>query len=81
MSQKKNKQKERQTRLTDGQIGKPNEQKKHLIDPKYKNSIWTIIIIVILLIFFIINNTRKTPAQGPYPPNYDKKAVQERLQR
>ncbi len=74
MAQKKNKQKERQ-------IGKPIEQKKHLINPKYKNYTWTIIIIIILLIFFIINNTRTTPAQGPYPPNYDQKAAQERLQK
>ncbi len=87
MAQTKNKQKERQ-------YGKPTEQKKHpisqgrdpllrriTINPKFKNSIWTIIVIIILLIFFIINNTRTTPAQGPYPPNYDQKAAQERLQK
>lgn len=74
MAQTKKKQNERQ-------YGKPIQQKKHLIEPKYKNTVWTIIIILILLIFFIINNTRKTLAQGPYPPNYDQKAAQERLQK
>ncbi len=61
-------------------IGKPIEQKKHLIDPKYKSTVWTIIIVVVLIVFFIINNTKKEPDQGPYPPNYNPKAAQERLQ-
>lgn len=52
------------------QIGKQKIEKKHLIDPKHKNTFWTIVILVILLIFFIINNTREVPAQGPYPPGY-----------
>ncbi len=64
MAQKKGKQRERQ-------IGKKQPEKKHLIDPKYKNTVWTIIILVILLIFFIVNNTRSVPKQGPYPPNYN----------
>ncbi len=66
-------------RQKDRTIGKPKEEKKHLIDPKNKNTVWTIIVVIILLIFFIINNTRKEPKQGPYPPNYDQKAAQERL--
>jgi hypothetical protein len=64
MSQKKAKQKERQ-------IGKKQPEKKHLINPKYKNTFWTVVIIVILLFFFIINNTQLVPSQGPYPPNYN----------
>lgn len=63
MNQKKNKSKERQ-------IGKTNVQKKHLIDPRYKNTVVTALIFIILLIFFVINNTRDVPEQGPYPPNY-----------
>ena len=51
-------------------IGKQTVEKKHVIDPKHKNTIWTVVIILILLVFFIINNTRKEPEQGPYPPNY-----------
>jgi hypothetical protein len=52
------------------QIGKTTIEKKPLIDPKHKNTIWTVIILLILLIFFIINNTRDEPEQGPYPPGY-----------
>jgi uncharacterized integral membrane protein len=67
MAQKKKKPKSRQ-------IGKTRvPQKKPLIDPKYKNTVWTIIIIVILAIFFIINNTKPVPDQGPYPPGYNPK--------
>ena len=51
-------------------IGKQVTQKKPLIDPKLKNTIWTVITIIILLVFFIINNTRTEPEEGPYPPNY-----------
>lgn len=51
-------------------IGKQVQPKKNLVDPKHKNTIWTIIIIVVLTIFFIINNTRDEPEEGPYPPNY-----------
>jgi len=51
-------------------IGKQVITKKPLIDPKLKNTIWTILTIIVLLIFFIINNTRTEPEEGPYPPNY-----------
>ncbi len=64
MAQKKSKPRERQ-------IGKKQVEKKPLINPKYKNTFWTVVIILILLIFFIINNTRSVPSHGPYPPNYN----------
>jgi len=64
MAQKKVKPRERQ-------IGKKAPGKKHLIDPRYKNTVWTIVILIILLIFFIINNTRDVPDRGPYPPTYN----------
>ncbi len=63
MAQKKNNIKERQ-------IGKKPSVKKPFIDPRYKNTVWSVIIAVILLIFFIINNTRSVPDSGPYPPAY-----------
>lgn len=66
MAQKK--QKERQ-------IGKKPPEKKSLIDPRYKNMIWTIIILIVLLIFFIINNTKDVPGKGPYPPGYNQPNV------
>jgi len=52
------------------QIGKTKIEKKHLIDPKYKNTFWTVLILVVLIIFFIVNNTRTEPSEGPYPPGY-----------
>ena len=64
MAQKKNNVRERQ-------IGKKTTTKKPLIDPRYKNTIWTIIITVILVIFFIVNNTVSVPDKGPYPPTYN----------
>ncbi|MHB1688396.1 MAG: hypothetical protein ACYCVH_13630 [Ignavibacteriaceae bacterium] len=64
MAQKKIKPKERQ-------IGKKQPEKKSLINPRYKNTFWTIVILLILLIFFIVNNTRSVAQQGPYPPGYD----------
>lgn len=64
MNPKKNK-------IKDRQIGKNPVQKKHLIDPRYKNTVVTAIVFIILLIFFIINNTREVPEKGPYPPNYN----------
>ncbi len=64
MAQKKNKPKERQ-------IGKKSIERKPLINPKYKNTFWTIVILIILLIFFIVNNTRSVPKEGPYPPDYN----------
>ncbi len=65
MAQKKYKPKNRQI----GKIKVP--EKKPLINPRYKNTIWTIIIIVILVIFFIINNTKPVPDRGPYPPGFN----------
>jgi len=65
MAQKKSKQKTRQ-------IGKTTvNQKKPLIDPKYKNTVWTVVILVILIVFFIVNNTRSVPDHGPYPPGFN----------
>jgi uncharacterized integral membrane protein len=73
MAQKKNKQKTRQ-------IGKTTvSQKKPLIDPRYKNAIWTVVIIIVLVIFFIVNNTRSVPEQGPYPPGFNPKEAQKIL--
>lgn len=57
-------------------IGKQTVEKKHLIDPKHKNTIWTVIFLLVLLVFFIINNTRNEPEQGPYPPNYKQSQTQ-----
>lgn len=54
----------------DNSAGKKSEQKKHLIDPKYKNTFWTAVTVIVLLIFFIINNTKSEPEKGSYPPNY-----------
>ncbi|HEY7752105.1 MAG TPA: hypothetical protein VH917_07410 [Ignavibacteriaceae bacterium] len=53
------------------QLGKQKTEKKPLIDPKHKNTIWTILILLTLLYFFIVNNTREIPNEGPYPPNYN----------
>ncbi len=64
MAQKKSKPRERQ-------IGKKKPVKKPLINPRYKNTFWTIIVFLILLIFFIINNTRPVPEHGPFPPSYN----------
>jgi len=59
--------------IKERQIGKKQSPvKKHLIDPRYKNTFWTGVVIVILIIFFIINNTREVPDRGPYPPTYNK---------
>ncbi len=59
-----------QKKIKPRQIGKQKIEKKPLIDPKHKNTFWTIVVLVILLIFFIINNTRKVPEEGSYPPGY-----------
>lgn len=56
-------------------IGKQVVEKKPGMDPKTKNTIWTVVTIIILLIFFIVNNTRTEPEQGPYPPNYTSSKV------
>lgn len=62
------------------QIGKTKvPEKKPLIDPKYKNTVWTIIIIVILAIFFIINNTRPVPDHGSYPPGFNPQSAEKFL--
>jgi uncharacterized integral membrane protein len=73
MAQKKKKQKTRQ-------IGKTTvAQKKPLIDPRYKNTVWTVVILIVLLIFFIINNTRSVPEHGPYPPGFNPQEAQKVL--
>jgi hypothetical protein len=56
-------------------IGKKPVEKKHLIDPRYKNTFWTVVFIIVLVIFFIVNNTRSVPDRGPYPPNYSTSKV------
>ena len=61
MSQKKNKQKDKQEETV---------QKKKMIDPKYKNWVYTGIFFAVVLGFFIVNNMNGEPEQGPYPPNY-----------
>ena len=43
-------------------------QKKHLIDPRYKSFVYTVIVLLILLVFFIVNNMRQEPIHGD-PPN------------
>lgn len=55
-------------------IGTKTAEKKPLIDPRYKNLIYTVLGIVIIAVFFIINNSQSEPAQGPYPPYYDASA-------
>jgi len=65
MAQKK------KTNLKDKPIGKKPEEKKHLINPRYKNTLWTIVIVIILTIFFIVNNTKSVQERGIYPPNYN----------
>jgi uncharacterized integral membrane protein len=73
MTQKKNKQKPRQ-------IGRTTvAQKKPLINPRYKNTVWTVVIVVILSIFFIVNNTRNVPESGPYPPTFNPQKAQKIL--
>ena len=54
----------------DKPIGKKPVEKKHLINPRYKNTFLTIILVVVLTIFFIVNNTKSVQERGPYPPNY-----------
>lgn len=50
-------------------IGTKQVEKKPLIDPRYKNLIYTAAVIIVIAIFFIVNNSRSEPEQGPYPPN------------
>jgi uncharacterized integral membrane protein len=62
------------------QIGKTRVvEKKHLIDPRYKNAFWTTVILIVLLIFFIVNNTRDVPETGPYPPGFNPQQAEEQL--
>ncbi len=67
---------QKKVKLKDRQIGKKQPEKKHLINPKYKNTFWTIVVLLILLIFFIVNNTRTVAKQGPYPPGYDSQKME-----
>jgi hypothetical protein len=46
-------------------------EKKYLINPRYKNTFWTIVFVVVLTIFFIVNNTKSVQESGAYPPNYN----------
>jgi hypothetical protein len=72
MGKKQKKSRQRQFGKQNQQTGKGvKKEKKHLIEPRHKSTIWTVIIVIVLIIFFIINNTRETPAEGPYPPNYN----------
>lgn len=50
-------------------IGTKQVEKKPLIDPKYKNLIYTVAVIIVIIIFFIINNSQSEPEQGPPPPS------------
>ncbi|MGE5353378.1 MAG: TlpA disulfide reductase family protein [Acidobacteriota bacterium] len=59
-----------QNKPKERKIGNKQPVKKPLIDPKYKNLIFTGVLIVIIAIFFVVNNSKNEPAQGPYPPNY-----------
>jgi hypothetical protein len=65
MTQKKN------SNIKERQIGKKAPVRKPLIDPRYKNTIWTVIFLIVLLFFFIMNNTVQVPEKGPYPPTYN----------
>lgn len=51
-------------------IGTKQPEKKPLIDPRYKNLIYTVGVILIIATFFVINNSQSEPEQGAYPPNY-----------
>ena len=65
MAQKKN------SNIKERQIGKNSTIKKPLIDPRYKNTIWTVFFLIVLLIFFIMNNTIQVSERGPYPPTFN----------
>lgn len=55
----------------DKPIVKKPQEKKYLINPKYKNTFWTVVIVIVLTIFFIVNNTKSVQERGLYPPNYN----------
>lgn len=63
--------KQKKTSKKEKPVFKKNEVKRHLINPRYKNTVWTIIFFIVLTIFFIVNNTKSVPDRGPYPPNYN----------
>ena len=65
MAQKKN------NNIKERQIGKNFPVKKPLIDPRYKNTVWTVFFLIILLVFFIMNNTIQVAEKGPYPPTFN----------
>jgi hypothetical protein len=65
MAQKKN------TNIKERQIGKNPVVKRPLIDPRYKNTVWTIFFLIVLVVFFIMNNTVQVPDAGPYPPTFN----------
>ena len=58
------------------QTVKPESKQGTDFYTKHKSTIWTVIVLIILAIFFIINNTRKIPDEGPYPPNYKQKKIE-----
>jgi hypothetical protein len=59
------------TNVKERQIGKNPTVKKPFIDPRYKNTVWTVFFLVVLLVFFIMNNTVQVPEKGPYPPTFN----------
>jgi hypothetical protein len=65
MAQKRN------STVKERQIGKNVIAKKPLIDPRYKNTIWTVVFLVVMLFFFIMNNTGQSTERGPYPPTFN----------
>jgi len=68
---KKNKSNQTKTNYPIGKSSaKQQEEKEQDFFHKHKSTIWTIIVLAILTFFFVVNNTRKVPAEGPYPPNY-----------
>lgn len=68
MSQQKIKTK---NKLKEKSLGNKQLEKKPLINPRYKNTFWTIVTIIVLTIFFIVNNTKSEREKGDYPPNYN----------
>ncbi|HEX2867297.1 MAG TPA: TlpA disulfide reductase family protein [Ignavibacteriales bacterium] len=68
-----------QNKPKERKIGNKQQAKKPLIDPKYKNLVFTGILVLVIAIFFIVNNSRNEPSEGPYPPNYKGAAVNSEL--
>jgi hypothetical protein len=68
---KKNRSNQNKPSYPIGKSGAQEEKKEEDFYRKHKSTIWTIIVLIILTFFFIVNNTRKVPAEGPYPPNYN----------